>query len=140
MNSNFKLIENEKNQITIEFFNSLSIKLKDFSIENLIDLINSKSDIDGILYNLNGKKVLLSDFFGKFLGIIFIEPIKIKYKNILYNNKYVTLIDEKVYSSLQIDCINDYLNIKKANVFYLKNEQSYYFDYFLNKKHLLFLY
>ena len=67
---------------------------------SLKTILNSYKNGNKQINNL----ILISDNMkiSNLLDIIFIEPLKVIYQNILYNNKYVNLIEEKVHSTFQL--------------------------------------
>ena len=115
------IIEKEQIKITLNDENSVNItddeiiyKISKYSIKDIIECYNSKKMLDEInMIPSDNKKILnVIDESGFFLALVFVQPIKVEYKKIFLDNKFTKLIDEKVYSSIQIDrTINTY-NIK----------------------------
>ena len=135
------VIEKEQIKITLNDENSVNItddeiiyKISKYSIKDIIECYNSKKMLDEInMIPSDNKKILnVIDESGFFLALVFVQPIKVEYKKIFLDNKFTKLIDEKVYSSIQIDrTINTY-NIKNPIMILKERKKNYHLNkYFL---------
>ena len=135
------IIEKEQIKITLNDENSVNItddeiiyKISKYSIKDIIECYNSKKMLDEInMIPSDNKKILnVIDESGFFLALVFVQPIKVEYKKIFLDNKFIKLIDEKVYSSIQIDrTINTY-NIKNPIMILKEGKKNYHLNkYFL---------
>jgi len=138
MNSQQVSIDDPENKVKkVTFENPLLLKINNFTIQTIIESYEKRENLGNILIKESQDKNILEidNLNLKFIGIIFREPIKVKYTRAIVENVYCTIIDEKVYSDKQIDnCL------KKYNMIYPKfinNENEEMLDYY-KSKYLLF--
>ena len=120
----------EKNTKIINFENPLLLKIKEFTIQKLIDSHKNNEELEDIIIRESEDKNILeiNDFNQEFLGIVFKKPIKVKYERAIIDGIYYTLIDEKVYSNIQIKSSLDKYNILYPNIIGRNNSFVNYFD------------
>lgn len=134
MNSQIEKItnqeKNEKNIKIIQFEDPLSLKISDFSIQNLIDSFKKNEELNNILIRRSSDEDILeiNDWDLKFLGLIFLTPIKVTFEKAIIGNEYFTVIDKKVYSNIQIEENLNKFNIIYPNIIDADNKLRNYFD------------
>lgn len=132
MDNNFFQIDSEN--LLIINSEPLSFKINNMSLKTIINLYEKgNKQINNLILIPGNKKINVWDKLSNLLGVIFIEPLKVTYQNILYNNEYVNLIEEKVYSTFQIDYSLEKLKVKNAKYVQTIDENIYEENYFDNK-------
>ena len=117
----------------IKFLKPLSFSVEGNTIEDIIKAHKKHmTSMNHILFNTKQDNIInVLNFNGSILTLIFIEPIKVTYKNILYEEEFIDLIDQQVYSLKQIDYFLDNFKIKKAS--FINNINNQRCDYFMFK-------
>ena len=130
---NIEITEQNEGYI-IKLLHPLLIKLNSTTnVQVVINSMNNKEEIKNLNVNYDVKNGIIHDSLGKILTIVFRDPIKVKYDNILYKDKYVTLTQENAYSTLELDEILKEFWVKKANWIFLINVKKHQSDYFESK-------
>ena len=132
----FEIITKQKDkgkENIINFLSPLMFKINGQTIENII---NKKDELNSLFTEGNTAKIqygkiIINDIYGKLINIIFDPSIKVIYKKVGAENE--ELIDEKVYSLIQIEYILDFYKIKKP---YFMNDDNKNLDYFKSKRYL----
>ena len=122
---------NEENQTKIiQFKEPLSLKIGDYTIQKLIDSFRNKEDLKDIIIQVSENENILEidDLFQTCLGIIFVNPIKVKYERAFFENKYCTIIDENVYSNIQINLTLEKYKMLYPNFYDINNKLINYYE------------
>ena len=122
---------NEENQTKIiQFKEPLSLKIGDYTIQKLIDSFRNKEDLKDIIIQVSENENILEidDLFQTCLGIIFVNPIKVKYERAFFENKYCTIIDENVYSNIQINLTLEKYKMLYPNFYDTNNKLINYYE------------
>ena len=122
---------NEQNEIKIiQLENPLSLKLGDYTIEQLIDSFRKKKDLNDIMIRVSedGNILEINDLSLTCLGIVFINPIKVKYENAFFENKYCTIIDENVFSNIQINSTLEKYKLLYPSFYDIDNKLINYYE------------
>ena len=132
-----QIIEENEGKYLIKRLNALSIKLNTTTtVQDMINSMNKNEDIKSLNVYYPFKNAMIYDSFGKFSVVVFREPIKVIYYNIFYNEKYVTLTQEKAYSTLELEEILTKFEVTKADCTYLLNGKKQKINYFKSKPFL----
>ena len=130
----FNIKINDKKENIITFTDRLSFKVNGKSIEEIAKFPNLSNEIsifNNAYVKLEKDNIIeVTDNSDRNMAIIFINPIKVIYKNFDEREK---LIDEKVYSSFQINKVIEYFKIKNP---YFYNERNDKLDF--DSSNLLF--
>ena len=122
---------NEQNEIKIiQLENPLSLKLGDYTIKQLIDSFRKKKDLNDIMIRVSedGNILEINDLSLTCLGIVFINPIKVKYENAFFENKYCTIIDENVFSNIQINSTLEKYKLLYPSFYDIDNKLINYYE------------
>ena len=130
----FNIEINDKKENIIKFASPLSFEVKGKSIEEIIqtpNLSDKPSIINNFQVKLEKENIIdVTDNSGRIIAIIFKVPIKVIYRN--FDEREI-LIDEKVYSSFQINKVIEHFKIKNP---YFYNERKTKLDF--DSSNLLF--
>ena len=120
----------EKKINIIKFENPLELKIKEFTIKNIIDSYEKGISLKDILIRVSPDKNILeiNDLDLNFLGIIFKEPIKVVYEKAIIDGIYYTLIDEQVYSNKQISSSLEKYNVVSPIIIDNENRPTNYYE------------
>ena len=124
------LIDTETPLKIIQFEKPLLLKIKEYTIEKLINSYDKKEKLEDILIRGSNDKSILevNDSNLKFLGIIFKVPITVRYEKVIIENKFYTLIDEQVYSNTQIESTLKQYNILFPNIIDIDSKPINYYE------------
>ena len=118
----------------IERLDSLSIKVNTTTtVQEVINSMKNNEQIKNLNYYYVLGNAIIYDSLGIILAIVFRDAIKVKYYNILYKEKYLTLTQENAYSTLELDEILKKFGVTKAKITYLTDGIKHQSDYFESK-------
>ena len=131
---NIQIIEEKEGIYHIKRLNPLLIKINtSTTVENVVNSMSNKEKIKNLKITYRFKNAMVYDSLDKISVVVFRNPIKIKYYNILYKEKYVTLTQENAYSTLELDEILQKFDVTKANCIYLLDGSKHQSNYFKSK-------
>ena len=134
---NIQVTEENDGKYRIERLNSLLININTkTTVQDVINSMKKKEEIENLDVFYDFKNAVVFDSLGQILTVIFRDPIKVIYYNILYKEKYVTLIQEKAYSTLELDEILKKFEVTKADCSFLRNGKRQTGNYFKSKPFL----
>jgi len=119
----------------IKRLHSLLIKVNaKTTVQDVINSMKNKEEIKNLNVHYTFKNAIIYDSLDTILAIVFRDPIKVKYHNILYKQNYLTLTQENAYSTLELDEILKKFGVTKANCIYLIGGIKHQSDYFILKQ------
>ena len=126
----------ETDETIIQSNYPLSLKISGITIEDLINY-NNKKPFKNILIKLSddSKKLKITDKYGTCFGVVFIEPIKVVYKNVIIDNSQAFFAPPaentySVYSARKFIGVPDgaYVIGKEAQKYTVEYEQGFSSD------------
>ena len=125
----------EKNYI-VKRLNSLAIKINsNITVQDLYNSLKTGQNLDNsIRLFLFNKNPAIYSKFSNILAVLFQEPIKVIYYNALYQEKFVTLTQNNIYSTLEIDEVLKQFKVKKLILYILLKMETKNKQIILNQK------